>query len=101
MTLSADAIGQELSFGEDVEGLVDLPIKEIIDRLKAEFPETQEKAGLLVICGQGGPIDVSWSWQFLRIEASQLDDDVKQKFIALGRSFDCEPYETQSTFPLS
>src|SRR5262245_3100941 len=86
-TLSHDAIGQELSFGEDVEGLIDLPIKEIIARLKTEFAGSQEKAGLLILYGQEGPLDVTWSWQFVRIDG-RLDDADKQKLIAALRDFD-------------
>ena len=101
VTLSTDAIGQELSFGEDVEGLVDLPIKEIIARIKADFPETQEKAGSLTGRGETGPFEVTWTWQFFRIDAADLTAGDRQKFIAIGREFQCEPFETKSTFPLN
>jgi hypothetical protein len=99
--LSADAIAQELSFGEDVAGLVDLPIKEIIGRIKAEFPESEERTGLLVGRGIAGPFEVNWSWQFFRVEAAHLDDADRKTFGSIGREFGCEPYELKnSPFPL-
>ena len=45
--LSAPEIARELVWGEEVEGLIDLPVREIIDRLKAEFPQHEEKSGVL------------------------------------------------------
>ncbi len=99
--LSTDAIGQELSFGEDVEGLIDLPIKEIIARIQADFPDAQENVGALNGRGEGGPFEVTWTWQFFRVEAAELTAGDRQKFIAIGKEFQCEPWETKSTFPLS
>ena len=37
LAMPEDAVARELNWGEEVEGLIDLPVKEIIDRLKAEF----------------------------------------------------------------
>src|SRR5436190_16169635 len=38
-------VAQELQFGNDVEGLIDLPVKEVIDRLTGEYPGAMERAG--------------------------------------------------------
>lgn len=99
--LSTDSIAQELSFGEDVEGLVDLPIKEIIARVISDFPGCEERTGLLVGQGAAGPFEMNWSWQFFRVEAGQIDAVDRERFAAIGREFGCEPFELQkSPFPL-
>jgi hypothetical protein len=97
----AESISQELSFGEDVEGLVDLPVKDVIDRIKREFAGTNEKPGVLVGRGQAGEFEVSWTWQFFRIDSPQLDEDDRQKFLSIGRDFGCQAYEPKSTFKLT
>ena len=96
----AEMISQELSFGEDVDGLVDLPVKEVIDRIKAEFTGVDEKPGLLVGRGQAGQFEVSWTWQFFRIEGPHLDEDDRQKFLSIGRDFGCQAYEPKSSLPM-
>ena len=95
-----ESISQELSFGEDVAGLVDLPIKDVIDRIKAEFTGIDERPGILVGRGHAGEFEVSWSWQFFRIEGPHLEEDDRQKFLSIGRDFGCEAYEPKPTLPL-
>ena len=96
----AETISQELSFGEDVDGLVDLPIKDGIDRIKSEFTGVDEKPGVLVGRGHAGDFQVSWSWQFFRIEGSHLEEDDRQKFISIGRDFGCQAYEPKPSLPM-
>ena len=87
------AIAQELFYGEDVEGLVDLPIKEIIDRVKGAFPSAVEKAGLIVGPVGEGSFEMTWSWQHVRFECHDLADDECQQFTTLMRQFDCSLFE--------
>ena len=96
----AETISQELNFGEDVDGLVDLPIKEVIDRIKSEFTGVGEKPGVLGGRGYAGDFQVSWSWQFFRIEGSHLEEDDRQKFISIGRDFGCQAYEPKPSLPM-
>jgi hypothetical protein len=96
-----ETISQELSFGEDVDGLVDLPVKDVIDRIKREFAGTDEKPGLLVGRGQAGEFEVSWTWQFFRVDSPHLDEGDRQKFLSIGRDFGCQAYEPKSSFKLT
>jgi len=96
----ADSISQELSFGEDVDGLVDLPVKEVIDRIKAEFTGVDEKPGVLVGKGSAGQFEVLWTWQFFRIEGLHIGEDDRQKFLTIGRDFGCQAYEPKPSFPM-
>ena len=91
---SPSAIAQDLDFGEEVEGLIDLPVREFLDRIKAEFPRAEERPGLLVSRGQGEMFEVSWSWQVVKVQVSDLDDDAREKLAAIGHEFGCQAHET-------
>jgi hypothetical protein len=91
---SPAAIAQELDFGEEVEGLIDLPVREFLDRIKAEFPQVDERPGLLVSRGDGKAFEVSWSWQVVKVQASDLDDEAQQKLVGIGQEFGCQAHET-------
>src|SRR5688500_6743658 len=45
--LPQQEVFQLLEFGEDVEGLVDLPIKDLIQDVRQIFPEASERAGVV------------------------------------------------------
>jgi hypothetical protein len=92
--LSAPEIAREIVWGEEVEGLIDLPVREIIDRLKAEFPQCEEKSGLLVCRADAGTCEITWSWQFLRAECQDLATADRERLIEAVESFDCMAYES-------
>jgi hypothetical protein len=91
--LSAPEIAQELVWGEEVEGLIDLPIREIIDRLKAEFPQHDEKPGLLAVHAAIGSFEATWSWQHVRVECHDLPASERERLIDAIESFDCMAYD--------
>ena len=91
--LSAPEIARELVWGEEVEGLIDLPIREIIDSLKATFPRHEEKSGLLLAHAAGGSFEATWSWQHVRIHCRDLSNADRQRLIEAVESFDCMAYE--------
>lgn len=86
--LPPDQLARELYWGEEVEGLDDLPVREILDRLKALFPQHEETTGLVRLHGEEGPFEVTWTWQSLRVDyqtLSQTDwDKLHQLFETLG-----------------
>jgi hypothetical protein len=91
--LAAAQIARELVFGEEVEGLIDLPVREIIDRLKAEFPQHDEKTGLLIARGAIGHFEATWTWQHIRIDCRDLAPDDRERLIETIESFDCMAYD--------
>lgn len=94
--LTAPEICRELTWGEEVEGLIDLPIKEIIDRLKVAFPDHEERPGLLICRTEGGSFEVTWTWQFVKVAGAELNEDDRAKLIeAVGYS----PFDSQSDMP--
>ena len=84
---------QELYYGEDVEGLIDLPIQEILADLKQEFPEFEELAGVLVLQGAVGPLEWNWSWQYLRVAGKDLVPADREKIIAVMKKYGCGVYD--------
>jgi hypothetical protein len=87
------AIAQELSFGEEVEGLIDLPIREFLDRIIAAFPRCEEHAGLVIVPGENGPIEATWTWQVLRLQHSNMSDADRERLLEIGREFGSEGYD--------
>jgi hypothetical protein len=80
--LSPPEICRELTWGEEVEGLIDLPIKEILDRLKGAFPRHEERPGEFTGHGVSGSFDATWTWQHVKVELHDLPDDDRQRLIA-------------------
>jgi hypothetical protein len=93
LTLSPAEVCRELTWGEDVEGLVDLPIKEILDRLKGAFPRHRETSGLLVIEPAAGRCEATWSWQHVRLECHDISPADRQRLVEVLGEFGCQPYE--------
>jgi hypothetical protein len=91
--LSAEEIGRELLWGEEVDGLVDLPVKEILDRLKAEFAEHRETSGLLVIEEGGGRAEATWTWQHLRFELHDASETLREHLVQVLGEFGCSAHE--------
>jgi hypothetical protein len=99
LKLSAPEIARELVWGEEVAGLIDLPIREILDRIKAEFSQSEEKSGLLTIHGAGGHAEITWAWQFIRAECQDLPAADRERLIEAIESFDCMAYEPAAGRP--
>lgn len=91
--LSAAEVSQELLWGEEVEGLIDLPIKEILDRLKAEFPNHREPAGVLEATAATGRFEATWSWQHLRIDCDDLLPADRQRLLDVLAEFGLSPFQ--------
>ena len=96
LKLSAPEIARELLWGEEVHGLIDLPVREILDRIKAAFPQSEEKSGLLTIRADGGRAEITWGWQFIRAECHALPTPERERVIDAVEAFDCMAYEPAS-----
>jgi len=93
--LSAPEIARELVWGEEVAGLIDLPVREILDRIKGEFPQNEEKSGSLTVRAGGGHAEITWSWQFIRAECHDLPSSDRERLIDVVESFDCMAFEPE------
>ena len=79
--LSSAEIYRELTWGEEVEGLVDLPVREIIDRLKAAFPRHEEQSGLFIGHTGCGSFEATWTWQYFKVACRELDEEERELLI--------------------
>jgi hypothetical protein len=93
--LSPAEVQRRLDADEDVEGLADLPIKEMLERLNQEFPGCKETAGQLTWTGGLERFRANWTWQFLRLEGDQLSEEHRDRFFDLARSFGCPVFDPQ------
>jgi hypothetical protein len=93
LAMQPPAIAQELAWGEDVDGLVDLPIREILDRLKAAFPRHRETAGHLSLEFAAGRAEATWSWQHVRLELADMNEAERQRLLDVAAEFGCTAYE--------
>jgi hypothetical protein len=89
LQLSPAEVAREILWGEEVEGLVDLPVKEVIDRLKAEFPDHRETPGLLILHTGDGQIDVTWTWQHIKLTTAGVAGADCERAAAVVASFGC------------
>jgi hypothetical protein len=94
--LSAPEIARELLWGEDVAGLIDLPIREILNRLKSEFPQHEEQPGAFIGRGESGSFEATWTWQYVRAECRELFVGDRERLIDAIESFDCMAFDSQS-----
>jgi len=95
MKLSSAEIAREIVWGEEVDGLIDLPVREIIDRLKSEFPDHEEKSGLLVGREGGGSFEATWTWQHIRVDCRGLTAEERERLIDAVESLGCMAYDPQ------
>ncbi len=94
LAMPPEDIARELNWGEEVEGLIDLPVKEIIDRLKTEFPDYDELPGTLSASTPGGGSwESTWGWQFFKVALQDAPDDARQRIIDVLAEFGCGVHE--------
>jgi hypothetical protein len=93
--LSDPEIVREIVWGEDVEGLIDLPVREIIDRVKTHFPKHEERPGIVVVQTSGGSFQMTWTWQHVRVDLSDVSDSDRQQLTGIIESFGCRGFDPQ------
>ena len=94
LAMPPEDVARELNWGEEVEGLIDLPVKEIIDRLKTAFPEHDERPGSLTAkTAGGGSWEATWAWQFFKVELRDVPEAARQQVIDVLAEFGCGPHE--------
>jgi hypothetical protein len=95
LVLSPAEVCRELVWGEDVDGLVDLPVKEILDRLKGAFPRHRETPGLVVVQPAAGYCEATWTWQHVRLQCHDVSPADRERLIEILAEFGCQPYEAE------
>jgi hypothetical protein len=96
LRLDPAQIFQELEFGEDVEGLVDLPIQEMIRGVREIFPQAREQAGSVEGPAALGPVHITWTWQWLRIAAADLTPEELARIQRLAAQHQCQVFDSDA-----
>jgi hypothetical protein len=94
--LAPAEVARELGFGEEVEGLIDLPVKEILDKLKLEFPQHDEQPGALQLKAGGGACEATWTWQHVRVDCRNVNEPDRQRLIDTIEALGCMAYDAGS-----
>lgn len=76
-------------------GLEDLPIKDILTKIKEAIPDCIERAGLINGGTADGIWELTWGWQYLKLETPVGSDDVQQKVIDVLAGFGIPAYDPQ------
>lgn len=94
------AIYQALCAGESVEGLVELPITEMVAAILEAFPGSTSgpngESGLFIedIDG-GGALMAGWSPVHLRVDCYGATGEAMNRVIDVGLRFECPLYDPQ------
>ena len=90
--LSPAEVAREIVWGEEVDGLIDLNVKAIIDALKAAFPDHEEQSGLLIGRASDGSFEATWTWQHVKLDCKDLPPDDRQRLIGTIEAAGCQAY---------
>jgi hypothetical protein len=93
LKLSPPEVAREILWGENVEGLVDLPVREILDKLQGEFAEHRETPGLLVLNTGSGRMEVTWTWQHIKLDLTDVEDAERERAATVVAGFGCVEFE--------
>ena len=93
--LDNHAVYERLSDGEIVDGLEELPIDRIIQRVDSEFAIGWEKRDGLNWESKKGAFQIFTTEQFFRIDCYDMEGDDMNIFIDIANEYDCPLYDPQ------
>ena len=91
--LSSPRLPAELVWGEEVDGLIDLPVREIIDRLKVEFPAARGKTGTAHGPRRRRLVRGHLDLARFRVDCRGLAAEHRERLIDAIESFGCMAYD--------
>jgi len=87
---------EQLSNGQSVDGLEDLPIDAIVRRVSETFSDWKKVDDVTYDGGERGRFQLFTTPQFFRVDGSGLSGDEMNKFIDIGSEFGCPLYDPQA-----
>ncbi len=94
--LDHKAVHKQLSAGQHVDGLEDLPIEDIVRKVSKTFAGWKKLDDVTFDGGARGSFKLFTTPQFFRVDGSGLSDDELNKFIDIGSEFGCPLYDSQA-----
>lgn len=94
--LDAQKVYEKLCDGEAVEGLNDLPISAILDKIATAFKNwKREDDYSWVTYDASSSFQVTQSQQFFRVDCGHMSNQDMDKFIEIALEFGCPLYDPQ------
>jgi hypothetical protein len=90
---SSEIVHRTLVAEQDVDGLADLPIRQMIDATKEHFPNCREVAGLLTWKGDDQAIEWTWSYQTMRASAEHFRAEDREAILDIAHRYGCTVYD--------
>jgi hypothetical protein len=93
--LAHQKVYEQLSNGVRVEGLEDLPIDKVILRVNQVFADWEKLDDVTFDGGDRGTFQVFTTSQFFRVDCSGMSGEELNKFVDIGKEFECPLYDPQ------
>jgi hypothetical protein len=95
VSLDHQAVYEQLSEGEEVDGLEDLPIEELVARIGEVFSGWEQLDPLNYESPDGGAFPLFTTRQFLRVDCYGMVGEDMNQFVDIGSAFGCPLYDPQ------
>lgn len=95
VVLNHQQVYEQLSDGQTVDGLEELPINDILARVKEVFADWQQLDGANYDGGDRGAFQITTTPQLFRVDCWGMDGEDMNRFIDVANEFDCPLYDPQ------
>lgn len=95
VSLDPQAVYERLSEGEHVDGLEELPITEILERVKESFGEGWTQLDDFTWEAPKKSFQVFTTPQFFRVDCGGMTGEEMNRFIEIGLEFGCPLFDPQ------
>lgn len=96
VTLDHQDVYERLSNSERVDGVEDIPIDVMLDRISQSFSDWDRLDRVTFDGGDHGGFQLFTTPQFLRVDCHQMDGEDMDRFIDLAAEFECCLYDPQT-----
>lgn len=93
--LDHQKVYEQLSDGNHVKGLEDLPIDAVVRRVSELFADWEKLDGLTFDGGERGSFQLFTTPQFFRVDCYGMEGEEMNKFVDMGNEFGCALYDPQ------
>lgn len=95
ISLDHQEVYELLSDGKRVEGLEDLPIREMLARLESQFADWERLGERNFEGGNRGAFEIFTTPQFLRVDCYGMSGDDMNQIIDIANEFGCPLFDPQ------
>jgi hypothetical protein len=94
--LDHQKVYEQLSAGEHVEGVDDLPIDAVMRRVNEVFSDWEKLDTVTFDGGDRGTFQLFTTPQFFRVDCYGMSGEEMNKFVEIGGEFRCSLYDPQA-----